>query len=367
MANAVQSAGNRQPMIRFRRVLVDVAVRDRPITQFILEAYPDLPIQMIDSDEATRRIRGNHPESIDGLNAKRTLLLTSNPGSFFKSMGDDPGVTDTERAASIRFDVFQGCPLDCIYCFCQDYLSCRHPVVFTNVEDAASEDAWQRRAESAERFRLVTGDIADSFMLQDVAGRIHRYLTDLLPDARFELRSKLRLPSDYAMMDPSICRLDWSLSPLSAQNMNEPGTASPTDRIASIRTALINGYTTGVRLDPIQPMDSDPSGYDRLIEALHEAITPRQPTVFILGSYKMTPRLLHLIRDRFPRNPLPGYEWSLCADGKMRPFRSIRLKIYSGLIDKIDSLFPGVPVRLSMEIPFVHTLLGFRKISSDCR
>lgn len=319
------------------------------------------PVQWIDAAEAADRRDGVHPESSLLPAAGQTLLITRNPGSFFKRMGDDPGVQDRERSGSIRFEIFQGCPMDCTYCFCQEYLSGHHTVLFMNIEDCRFETAMMATLAAGHHgIRLVTGDIADSLALGDVSIAIHEYAAEVVPGARFELRSKFRLPDAFERLDPERFRIDWSLSPDAAWRSTEVGTASTAERIESIGRALNGKYEVAVRLDPLQPDRIDPLEYDGLLSHLKECIAPDRPDRFIVGSYKMTPKLIQRMRWRFPEHPLPGYEWTSCPDGKLRPFRSIRLKSYTTVLSLLQLYFPEVPVRLSMELPFVLNLLNIR-------
>jgi len=347
--------------MRFDRILVDSSIQDRYLTKLILENYKGINVEYISRYAAGNRLNGSNSSATRLPEAKRELLLTRNPGSFFKYMGTDPCVSDSQRAKSTRFELFQGCPLDCHYCFCQQYLSCHNVVVFVNIEDSMEELFWKTR--NASSIMLVTGDIADSLALGKTSIIIHRYLADIIPEVNFELRSKFKLPENYSLLDRNRFHLDWSLSPASAWKANEPGTASPATRINSIKLALSAGFNIGIRLDPLQNNPGqfeaiDRASYETLIKNLKQTIYPDQPSYFIVGSYKITSELKNIIRKRFPASSIPGLEWSYCSDRKLRPFRKHRLDSYSIIIELLQKYFPDLPIKLSMEFPFVLNLLN---------
>ena len=53
-------------------------------------------------------------------------------------------------------------------------------------------------------------------------------------------------------------------------------------------------------------------------------------------------------------------EWQSCEDGKLRPFRSIRLESYRIIIDSIREHFGDIRVELSMEPVWVWKHLGLK-------
>lgn len=336
-------------MRQIKEILVDRSVENCALTERLLSELKNREIRRIEHAEARDRLSGVNPESAILPRAKRTLLLTRNPGSFFKYMGCDPGIADSQRKVSCRLEVFQGCPADCRYCFCQQYLSSHHVVVYANLEDMLQEPVPEGV--------IVTGDIADSLALGSIAIVVHDELSRLLPGSDFEIRSKFALPDNWQLLDRSRFRFDWSVSPRSSWLMNEPGTASLSTRIRSAARAAHSGYRIGIRLDPLQPDRIEIHEYENLLKRLRRALPRDYPVIFTVGSYKMTSDLLGTIRKRFPGNPLPGYEWSRCPDGKLRPFRSIRIESYNRILQLLRNEFPYASIFMSMEFSYILNLL----------
>ncbi|HPQ41858.1 MAG TPA: hypothetical protein PLV45_15935, partial [bacterium] len=236
---------------------------------------------------------------------------------------------------------------------------CHHTVAFMNIDQLSVQIESVSSAVIPGSMRLVTGDIADSLALGDVSVAMHAYAAEVIPGSRFEMRSKCALPESFRQLDPRRFRMDWSLSPEPSRRACEPGTAPVDRRIESAARARAAGFEVGIRLDPLQPARIDRLEYDALLRQIRDGMAPHRPDHFVIGSYKMSRELLLRIRDRFPGHPLPGYEWTVCADGKLRPFRGIRLPSYALILELLKDYFPGIPVRMSMELPFVLNLLEF--------
>ncbi len=340
-------------MTRFKKILVDESVLEHPLTSHFLDALTSVPRRIISVEEVNARLRGAVGQIESPAKAKQTLLITRNPGSFLKYMGTDPDVCDKRRQASWRLDMFQGCPADCTYCFCQQYLSCHHVTIFVNLNDLVVPPFDRQKV------TIVTGDIADSLALGNLSIIAHNYISSLLPkEYVIELRSKFNLPDTWTLLDPERFKLDWSLTPLDQWRKNEYGTPNPAQRIASAAMAAKRGYRVGIRLDPLQPDMIDPDCYRQILMDLKQAMQPAQPTEFTIGSYKMSAELLEKIRVRFPNSPLPAYEWGRGKDGKLRPFKFIRLRSYQLIYGLVGELFPEIPIYLSMEPSFILNYLA---------
>lgn len=317
----------------------------------IRELLRAVPARIISEQESLHRLRGYHSGSRDLPSAKRTLLITRNRGKFFKRLENPDAVFDPDRARSYRFELFQGCPMDCRYCFCQSYLQCQHTVIHANLDDA--RDEW---IQDTQMSICVTGDISDSLCLAETSVPVYRKLENLFSSVMWELRTKLPFPHSWDL-SPSRFLLGWSLGPAHSISVNEPGTATLNRRLADISRMLELGYTCRIRLDPIQPAGGDYQGYRQLFQSMKRLFRGNTPDMFILGSYKFSPDLLETVRNRFPGSSLIREEWTRSADGKLRPFRSVRLAAYRQVISLIKRFFPGVSVRLSMEPQWVWDVL----------
>jgi DNA repair photolyase len=336
-----------------RNILIDEAIIDAPVTELVLDTLKEIPAERISNEEAGLRLQGKYPDSSALPTAKRTLLITVNHGRFLKPLDSSDSGCDPERSGKYRLDFIQGCPMDCRYCFCQSYLQCHHTVLFANVESIVKECHENPVLSNA---TWITGDVADSLCLGHASILLHRYLAEIFTTPLWELRTKLPLPSDWRL-DPERVRLDWSLSPDTVIADLEPGTASASRRIEDVARVVGEGYRCGIRFDPIQPTNWRDEDYRELINSLKSALDHRVPDLFVIGCYKSSNDLKKRIRQRFPRSGLTGEEWVSSFDGKLRPFRSIRLESYRRIIDLIRSVFPTSVIHLSMEPDWIWKYL----------
>ncbi len=343
----------------YRQILIDESVEHTIIADYLSDAFNGCDRRVISSQEAQDRISGVNPEAAALPRAKRTILVTSNRGSFFKTMDCPADIFDPMRSRSVRFELTQGCPMDCHYCFCQQYLHCHHIVVYANISRAVEE----YRESGMHGINCVTGDISDSLNLGECSIYFHHLLSDLLPELSWELRTKCALPVNWKLLSRDRFRIDWSVSPASQIVHNEIGTSSLSERLTSIATALQNGFHVGIRFDPLQPAWIDEKEYDALFQTMILYLGSLRPHLFVIGSYKMTHALKLTIQKRFPRSRLPGIEWVAGCDGKLRPFQKIRIASYREIISMIRTFFPEIPIVLSMEPRWVWQAVGLESVS----
>ncbi len=337
---------------RLSRFLIDDSLVHHPIIRDVLSYCRLLPVEWFTE-------RDGHSLQSSRSRAHRSVVITRNPGLFFKSMDTSGTASEPERAGRYRFEMLQGCPGRCLYCFCRCYLDTRQPHVFLNIEDA------KREKRPGIKNRLVTGDIADSLALGPLSLLVHEYAATCLPDSCFELRSKFALPPGWLRLDPRRFRLDWSLSPRQAIRSFEPGTDPLDSRLDSIAKAVQAGFPVGLRLDPIQSYISDDPSYCDLVREIGTRMRGWTPEAIVLGAYKLTPELRRLILKSSPSSEINKLEWTLCEDAKYRPSRALRIPTYRKLIDLIDSSFPGVQIQLSMEPEWVWSLFPRCRQESD--
>ncbi len=337
---------------RVSQFLIDDSLTRHPLIGELLACCRPIPVAWFSNsaEQLLRSIRGQ---------STRTVVITRNPGLFFKPMHASGGIPDPERIGHYRFDMLQGCPGRCLYCFCRCYLNTPSPHVFLNIEDATGEPACRVPS------RLVTGDIADSLALGSLSLLLHEYAAICLPDSRFELRSKFALPPGWQRLDPRRFRLDWSISPARAIRSFEPGTDHLDTRLDSIGKAVQAGFPVGLRLDPLQNYASDDLSYVELICEIARRMRGWMPEAIVLGAYKLTPELRQLILKTSPLSGINTIEWTLCEDAKYRPSRALRIPLYRRMIDQIDACFPGVQIHLSMEPAWVWNLFPRCRVESD--
>lgn len=317
-------------------------------------------------DPLVRRIAGNLPGAV--------MILTDTPGPWAEEGGPGPSdlVIFYQEGPFVRdfvipegappcgekyIGVLAGCPFRCTYCYITPRLLHRARSLMACTGIMKSEVAAAARSGP---FRLTTGEMADSLLLDRVTG----LTAELLPlfegtESIFELRTKTssigHLPgiSKEAPVDPALARrhlaITWSLAPDGAAGAEERGAPPVQERIEALSVAASAGLATGIRLDPIIPWYWDRLEYASLLERVRDAVGDAPPPRVELGVLRFPAGLVDHIRRTRPSSPILRGEFVLCPDGKTRLYRPQRVGIYREAVRIVSKVLPGAPVELSME------------------
>src|SRR5690606_10524932 len=143
----------------------------------------------------------------------------------------------------------------------------------------------------------------------------------------------------------------WSINPESV-TAEEYGTAPLAARLSAASRVVRAGYRVGFHLDPIIEHDGWERGDAQLLERVFASVSPGDVAWFSLGPLRMTPSLRRAVRRRDPhaagRRSL-GAELVAGADGKLRVWQGLRVRMYRFLVERIRAWAPDVTVYLCME------------------
>lgn len=328
-------------------VLIERGCEETPIARRCRERAPDVPVRVIDDRHA---LRGQ-----DFAAAKRRLLLAPRRGAFLEHC---PAGTRGMACCNYLVLTFaSNCPMDCRYCFLQDYLADAPALTaYVNPDDALAEVGRLLDAHPERRFRIGTGELADSLALDPLTGLSR----DLVPffaaraNALLELKTKTDCVDDLVTMDPrERVVVSWSLAPAAAVRVAEAGTAPLSARFAAMRRAADAGYKIGIHLDPLIEHDGWEEGYRDLVQAIASAVPAERVAWVSMGALRLSPALRTRMRARFPGTPLLAGEQIVAADGKWRDFQPLRVGMYRSVRRCVEEALPRVPLYLCMETPDV--------------
>jgi spore photoproduct lyase len=249
-----------------------------------------------------------------------------------------------------------GCPLDCSYCFLQDYLA-DNPTLqaFTNVEDALREIDTVLRARPERQFRIGTGELADSLALDPATG-LSRQLVPFFAardNAVLELKTKTDCVDDLLDLDPcGRVVVSWSMNAEAVIAGEEHGSAGLDERLAAAVRVQRAGYRVGFHFDPLVEFDGWRPAYQRVIDAICATVDRDAIAWFSLGTLRMTASLERAVRRRRGGAPLIlGGELVPGGDGKSRLWRGLRIRMYRAVAERLQEAAPTVPLYLCMEQP----------------
>jgi DNA repair photolyase len=160
--------------------------------------------------------------------------------------------------------------------------------------------------------------------------------------------------------------LSWSLTSEDAWRRFEPGTPSPTERMAAMRRCAAAGYRIRVVLMPILPIPGWLDGYAAMLDDLLKSVPIERIT---LGSLCSFPNALRLTNAKLgTENPIQELlsTGGRCADGRFRFSRELRAECYRRLVSLIRYCCADLPVGLCLEERPVFESVGLSSNIGTC-
>jgi spore photoproduct lyase len=331
-------------------IVVERGAEETPMARRCRARLSGVPFTIVDDRSEMRSAMAG-----DFAAAKRRLLLAPHRGSF---LGHCPAGTRGLACCSyLVMNLASNCPMDCGYCFLQEYLADAAPLTaYVNPEAALAELAQILDRHPDRRFRIGTGELADSLALDPLTG----LSAELVPffaarsNALLELKTKTDAVDELCRHDPKErVVVAWSLAPDAAATIAERGTAPVAARLAAARRVLAAGYKVGVHFDPLIEHAGWDEGYRDLVAALAAAVPAERLAWVSMGALRFSPGLRTRVRARFPGTPLLAGEQVPGVDGKWRDFQPLRVAMYRRVRSYVEAALPGVPLYLCMETPEV--------------
>ncbi len=331
-----------------QRVVPRPEVRDHPVTRGILERVKsfDLSVEPEWEPSGSDRVNSFFREE------KRTLVLRRNRGSFIKPWESDENLVGEDEWC---LTPVEGCPLDCDYCYLQDYLD--RPLIqwFVN-QDRMVEQIECFLADPPEEpphwFSL--GELSDGLFLEPLTHTVRR-IWDVFREspARLEIRSKSHHVHGLSeALEPHSGGLfTWTLSPEGVDRKNEMLTAPLPQRLAAMKQMKSAGFRVAVRLDPVVLRDGWEEEYRELIRSMDRLLDLSELAFVMVGTFRFPRGFDRTIRQRFPDRSFHRDEFVEGPDGKLRYPRPRRVRAYSMLCEWIAQT--GGEPRLCMEPPYV--------------
>jgi DNA repair photolyase len=329
-------------------VIVERGSETSPIFHNLRRTLPQVPFRYVEAVSTPNR---NGSPLNDGFGAaKRRLYLTKHKGEFFKKC---PGSDGQVCCNYFVINFASNCPMDCSYCYLQDYLADNSALkVFSNVGDLIDEADRTLKKHRGVFFRIGTGEITDSLALEPYTGMVGELIPYFAeqPNVLLELKTKSDCVDSLLHFDPKErVVVAWSMNPQSVIDRDEHGTASLGERLNAARRCQEAGYRLGFHFDPIIEYSGWEVDYQAMIEEIFAAIDWRRLAWLSLGVLRTTPGLKRTMRERFPRTQLVTGEQVICPDGKLRYFHPLRVEMYRKMVHWIRRTAPTVKIYLCME------------------
>src|ERR1043165_1814644 len=331
-----------------QELIVERGSESSPIYRNLRRALPQVPLTIIDEGSAAALADAGHADPFGA--AKKKLYLMRHRGEFFKKC---PGSDGQVCCNYFVINFASNCPMDCSYCYLQEYLSENASLkVFSNIGDLIDEADRTLRKHRGLFFRIGTGEITDSLALEPYTGIVRELIPYFAeqPNVLLELKTKSDCVDTLLDLDPKgRIVVAWSMNPQPVIERDEHGTASLAERLAAARRCQQAGYRLGFHFDPMIEYPDWENDYQLMVEEIFASLDWRKLSWLSLGVLRETPGLKRVIRQRFPRTRLLAGEQVLCPDGKLRYFQPQRIQMYRKMVQWIRQFAPTVQIYLCME------------------
>ena len=204
------------------------------------------------------------------------------------------------------FSHLLNCPFDCRYCFLQGKFSSANHVLFVNYEEFLAElDETVARHE--ETVHIFSGYDCDSLALEPVTGFVE-WLIDHLPTQSnylLELRTKsaqIRQLRRKAVNERIL--LAYSLAPEQVVENFEKGTSRLGDRLNALQTLQNDGWTIGIRIDPMIDFEGCETTYREFFEQINRSLNLQEIHSVTLGTMRFPDSYYKKINALYPNSQL---------------------------------------------------------------
>jgi DNA repair photolyase len=336
-------------------IYIEEGCRDTALaTRVFGRAGAIAPVTFVDDGRIVARPQPGVADSFAA--GKRTMVVMRRRSPFL--MACPAGSAKFACCGYLVLTLASNCPMDCSYCFLQEYVADNPSFqVYANYDDAFGEIDKLSATAPTRHFRIGTGELADSLAMDSLTGTSIDLVNFFAAreNLTLELKTKTDEIENLLTLDPrGRVMVSWTLSPRRVFEASEHRTASPSARIDAAGRVLEAGYRVAFHLDPIIAYPGAECDYPELLDELFSTISPAQISFISMGGLRMTPALRAAARRRFPKDAMLLGEEVLAEDGRYRTFASMRIHLYKRLAEKFRSAGVELPSYLCMENAGVH-------------
>ena len=292
-----------------KRVVITPAALDEPHAVELLRRVEarGIEVEHLRSNRLTG-VRGDS-ERETYARAKSTMAIVVSPPSRRKLQPIPP-------SADWRFDLAEGCPAHCQYCYLAGSLS-GPPVtrVYADVEAILAglppyvgQSTAKRRPEEGTTFEASC--YTDPLALEHLTGSWSRAVEHF---GAWEAPVQLRWTTKYDDVDSFLAlphngrtRVRLSVNALPVTARMEGGTSSLADRLSALRRLAVAGYPVGLTLAPLMPLPDWREHYGQLLDQVVEAVDglPALDLTAELITHRFTPGSKDVLLGWYPRTKL---------------------------------------------------------------
>ena len=330
---------------RPRRILVEKAVRNSPLTRTVLQRLPRIPVEYLKKIT----LPPSEHASPNWLDSQQTLLVCSNKGRFFERC---PGTKNYLCCHYHILNFATNCHLNCTYCILQAYLNNPFTVIYANTEEMFKELDGVLNHSPTKLYRVGTGEYTDSLILDHLTSFTQLVVPYFARkgNAYLELKTKTDIIANLEGLEHrGKTIVSWSLNAEPLITTEEKNACALDERLKAASHCEKWGYKLGFHFDPLIYYPGWKGDYQKVVKKLFHTIDPKSVSWISLGCFRFIPQLKALIKQRYPGSKILYQEFIRGMDGKMRYFKPIRIEMYTTMAEWIRSYDPKIFIYLCME------------------
>jgi spore photoproduct lyase len=332
---------------QIEQIYLDEKAEKDPVSQTILKALPNIPIETVRDKKALIKQFFSMPDSI-GI-GKKHLLITHFYGRRLKPC---PGTSNHICCGYYVINAITNCPMDCSYCVLQGYLNNPFLTLYTNWGDLLQEINGFLSFDRQSLLRLGTGELSDSLALES----IFPFSQFLIPFFAERPNGILELKTKSANINPLLhlnhrgkTVVSWSMNPTKMIEAEERKTAPLRERMDAASKCQDMGYPLGFHFDPIIYYEQWEKEYQETLFQLFKQIDPKRVVWISLGGFRYPPKLKAIAEERFPKTKIFLGELFPGRDAKFRYLKEIRVEMYRKMTGWLREVGPNLFIYLCME------------------
>jgi spore photoproduct lyase len=325
------------------------------------EAAGVAEIEVLRGDRLPPIAPGEDPRRVYAA-AKRTLAVTVAPPSARVLQPIPP-------SADWRFDLAQGCPAHCQYCYLAGSLG-GPPItrVYANLDEIlAGLDAHVGNGSvttgttgrGGEGTTFEASCYTDPLGIEHLTGSLGRTVAHVGTHA-WAGPVQLRFTTKFDDVRPLLglphagrTRVRMSVNAAAVAGRFEGGTARMPGRLAALRALALDGYPVGLTIAPIMPVDDWRAGYAALLDDVRAALdgVPRLDLTVEMITHRFTAKSKDVLLGWYPRTQLEMDEELRRA--KRGKFASVKYVYPAPVMSELRTWFDE---ELSRRLPLARIL-----------
>ncbi len=296
-----------------KRVVVTPAALEHPHGRRIVERVEGLGLPV-------ERLRANRLTGVRGADERQTYALAKATMAIVVSPPARRKLQPISPSADWRFDLAEGCPAHCQYCYLAGSLS-GPPVtrVYADVDEILAGLApyvgqgtitSRSTARREEGTTFEASCYTDPLALEHLTGSWQRAVEFF---GQWDAGVQLRWTTKYAGVDRFVglehagrTRVRFSVNALPVTTRMEGGTARLEDRIEALGRLARAGYPVGLTIAPIMPLPDWQQHYGHLLDLVAAAVAgvPDLDLTAELITHRFTPGSKEVLLGWYPRTKL---------------------------------------------------------------